>query len=395
MIGGTSGRLGRLLRKAALEPRYALRVAWLRGRSMLLRALRPGRAGPPETISLYLTYRCNLRCRMCGQWNKATGSNLSAGADRSCAGGLDERRMLDAYTRLFDEVAPHRPNITLFGGEPLVLDTFGEIVRAAKSRGLRVNMVSNMALSHGRAEEIVKSGIDEIIVSLDGPRETHDAIRGAGVFNAAVRGLLLVDRIRSDLRRTTPRVNVSCTMSALNAGRLDGMIDLAESLGAGSLTFHHLIHISGDTYERSARAFRDKFHIEPSDFKGFILPPDVARPDPAAVADFAERVRARKSKVYVNFYPALTREEILRYYSDEEFRPDSHPRRCVSPWITAYVFPDGSVRPCLSTNYPAGNVLDRPFLEIWNDAPMRRFRETLKGCGAFPFCSKCTEHYRF
>lgn len=393
-----TARFTRYLRKAALDPGYALRVAWMRGRSMLLRALAPGRAAPPETISLYLTRRCNLRCRMCGQWNPATGSNLVADRSNPTGDGCappDEGRMMAAWSRLFDEVAPHRPNITLFGGEPLVLEGFGELVRAAKRRGLRVNMVSNMALAHDRAEEIVDSGIDEIIVSLDGPREAHDAIRGAGVFNRVVRGLMLVDRIRRDRGRATPRVNISCTLSALNIGKLDGMADLAASLGAGSLTFHHLIHISGDTYERSARIFREKFNIEPSDFRGFVLPAEVARPDPGEVAAFAERMRARRTPFYLGFYPDLTREEIRRYYTDEEFRPDSHPRRCVSPWITAYVFPDGGVRPCLSTNYPAGNVLDRPFLEIWNDAPMRRFRETLKACGAFPFCSKCTEHYRF
>ncbi|MEK7698793.1 MAG: hypothetical protein AAB332_00165, partial [Planctomycetota bacterium] len=56
------------LTKAIRQPRYAMRAFWQRTRSFLDYRFRDGFSSYPETISLFLTYRCNLRCTMCGQW---------------------------------------------------------------------------------------------------------------------------------------------------------------------------------------------------------------------------------------------------------------------------------------------------------------------------------------
>lgn len=50
--------------------------------------------------------------------------------------------------------------------------------------GLRCNIITNAMLLEKYAEDLVNLGIDEIIFSLDGPREIHDTIRGGeGIFN--------------------------------------------------------------------------------------------------------------------------------------------------------------------------------------------------------------------
>ncbi|MHB9027332.1 MAG: hypothetical protein ACYC9O_01035, partial [Candidatus Latescibacterota bacterium] len=60
----------RSYRKALHDPEYALHV--MRRRFASWRAYRfgNGNAPFPETISLLLTHRCNLRCKMCGQWGE-------------------------------------------------------------------------------------------------------------------------------------------------------------------------------------------------------------------------------------------------------------------------------------------------------------------------------------
>ena len=93
--------------KAIRQPRYAARAFWQRARSFLNYRFRDGFSSYPETISLFLTYRCNLRCTMCGQWG-IEGSSRKL-APEALKGEL-----------AIDDVKFYRPNITLFGGEPLL-----------------------------------------------------------------------------------------------------------------------------------------------------------------------------------------------------------------------------------------------------------------------------------
>jgi hypothetical protein len=60
----------RIVAKASQQPTYALHAARMRIMSSLSYRLLDGRSAPPETISLLLTYRCNLHCKMCGQWGE-------------------------------------------------------------------------------------------------------------------------------------------------------------------------------------------------------------------------------------------------------------------------------------------------------------------------------------
>ena len=69
--------------------------------------------------------------------------------------------------------------------------------------------------------------------------------------------------------------------------------------------------------------------------------------------------------------------------------------RCLSPWIVAYVFPDGEVRPCLNFSYSFGNIRRERFSRIWNNAQAKLFRDTLKKNRIFPVCARCTELYRY
>ena len=58
--------IARALSKAMTQPGYAWRAFRQRLRSYLSYRFGDGRSAPPETVSLFLTYRCNLRCTMCG-----------------------------------------------------------------------------------------------------------------------------------------------------------------------------------------------------------------------------------------------------------------------------------------------------------------------------------------
>src|SRR4030042_4536711 len=104
----------RIIAKASQQPTYALHAARMRILSALSYRFRDGKSALPETISLLLTYRCNLHCRMCGQWGER-------GSLKSLLSVITRRYLeLPLIERLIKEVKTFHPTITLFGGEPLL-----------------------------------------------------------------------------------------------------------------------------------------------------------------------------------------------------------------------------------------------------------------------------------
>ena len=68
----------------------------------------------------------------------------------------------------------------------------------------------------------------------------------------------------------------------------------------------------------------------------------------------------------------------------------------MSLWMTAYVMPDGAVRPYHTMNFSPGNVRKDNFMEIWNNKIYKSYRRLIKKRKNFPVCSKgCTELYRY
>ena len=382
--------LVRALRNALSQPGYAWRAFRQRLRSYVSYEFGNGRSAPPETISLFLTYRCNLRCPMCGQWGEnGAFRNLSPDEVR-------DRLSLEELKALVDNVASFRPNLTLFGGEPMLYRGWTDLVEHVKRNGMRCNIVTNGTMLERYAEEVVRLGLDEIILSLDGPGEIHDRMRGMeGTFDQLVSGVKAVQAEKIAGRARAPLINVSCTMFEHNYEHLEEMVQLAEGLGINSVTFHHLLFISQDAYERHDRFFQERFGVACPDWAGFVhrsLPEmDVSR-----FVEAIERVSKRDSKVDLSFYPNYAVDEVRRYYTEFEFLSDSYPNRCMSLWMTAYILPDGDVRPYHTMNFSPGNIKEARFTEIWNNGKYRDYRRVIRQRKCFPVCPKgCTEFYRY
>jgi len=381
--------IGRAISKALQEPRYAWRAARQRLRSYLSYRFGGGRSSPPETLSLFLTYRCNLRCKMCGQWGRV-GSSKDLPAET-----LRKELPLATIRSLIQQVKRSGPTITLFGGEPLLYADWAEVVSAVKQAGLRCNLITNGTLLEKHAETIVDRGVDEIIFSLDGPREIHDEMRSApGTFDRAVAGFKSIAELKEKRGSRRPLVNVSGVIYETNYRRLPDVVEAAVEMRASAVTFHHLIFVHPNTCAEMDSLFQAKFGLTCPDWHGFARPtlPEI---DVDALVEAIGQIKRTKHLLPVSFYPNYTDAEVRRYYTTFDFVPRSYRGRCLSPWMVCYLFPDGSVRPCQSTNFSAGNVTDRPFAEIWNGEKFRRYRQAAKACKRFPVCTRCTEFYRF
>ncbi len=379
----------RAIKKALGQPGYAWRVFRQRLKSDLSYRFGDGRSAYPETISLFLTFQCNLRCKMCGQWGEH-GSAKQYSKEK-----LQSHLSVEEIKALIDDVRGFQPNITLFGGEPLLYPGWDEVVRYVKAAGMRCNMISNCTLLPKHAERVVEVGVDEIIVSLDGPERIHDEIRGReGTFARLRGGLDALHEVKQKQGVRRPLINVSSVIFEENYELLDETLRTCESLHADSVTFHHLIFISQEIYERHCATFGAQFNVPESDWAGFVWE-KLPQIDPEKLIAKLREVKSIPTDLDVSVYPNFTDEEIRRYYTNFDFTPSSYKPRCMSPWMVAYIFPDGSVRSCNTLCFVAGNLREHTFREIWNNERYVEFRRTLRERKHFPACIRCTEFYRF
>jgi MoaA/NifB/PqqE/SkfB family radical SAM enzyme len=104
---------------------------------------------------------CNARCNMCDCWLRPRS-------------GRDVAYYLDVLERV---LAARPRSIRFTGGEPLLLRSLPALVAAAAASGARVSVISNGRILPGKVRQLAESGCDEIVLSLDGPRQAHDRIR--------------------------------------------------------------------------------------------------------------------------------------------------------------------------------------------------------------------------
>jgi len=160
----------------------------------------------PLSASFAITNRCNLRCSYCN------------------TPFLDPNDLpLDKIELIFDRLATFGvKRIGLSGGEPMVRKDLGEIVAAAKQRGFRVTMNSNLLLLNRRREQV--KDVDLFFTSLDGDREAHEAARGKGAYDG------VLDAIGSLVAERRPVVAI-CVVSEHSLDQADHLLDLAERGG--------------------------------------------------------------------------------------------------------------------------------------------------------------------
>ena len=157
----------------------------------------------------------------------------------------DPRRELplSAWVNLLDQVASFRPQLYLTGGEPTLYPHFPAFLTAAKQRGFMVHLQTNGTLLDRVAEYLVAQGVEAVTVSMDGPQEVHDAIRGQkDAFRKTTAGMRgFGGRSGPQARRPGPIITINCVISKASLATLDQMVPLAHELGADILQIQHTI----------------------------------------------------------------------------------------------------------------------------------------------------------
>lgn len=122
-----------------------------------------------DTLNIYLTNACNLRCRHC-----------FVKAGKALANELTENEWCSV---LQDFYSLGGRTITITGGEPALRSDFASIVRKAHTIGLNVTVLTNGILWNAEMISALAPYISEVQISLDGVDEMMNAqIRGEGFF---------------------------------------------------------------------------------------------------------------------------------------------------------------------------------------------------------------------
>ena len=309
------------------------------GLSRLIR--RPIVWGRPLMLMVEPTNFCNLKCPLCPSGN----------GDMSRERG---NMSLDNFREMVDQVHGHVFVMMMWNqGEPYINRCFNEMVRYAHEHRIFTFTSTNghFVRSPEQAREIVESGLDEIIFSLDGvDQETYEKYRVGGDIERVFSGIELLVREKERLAAHTPLINLQFIVMKHNEK------DLAEA-------------------ERLARKLKvDKFLVKTA--------------------------QVYSTQEGESFLPI--EDEYNRYEGGDngELVVKGQPARgCKVLWYSSMVNWNGAVAPCCfdkDVDFEMGQAFGgAPFAELWRGKAYMDFRRRiLDDRTGVDMCQNCSEGYK-
>jgi radical SAM protein with 4Fe4S-binding SPASM domain len=307
-------------------------------------------------VQLHLTERCNLRCKHCYQ----TGRNVDEMSlvevrevVKEISDTLNEWR--DAYGIDFS------PSFNVTGGEPFLRGDLFEILSEIEDRGFDIYLLTNgILIDKRKAKGLFNLGVKGVQISVEGPKEIHESIRGKGSYAASMKGA-------KNLLDEGLKVSLNVTLSSINAGSFMDIVDLALNMGVHKLGYSRLVPsgrgagmlqemLSTDTVKD---LYEKIFSLETGNLQ-------IVTGDPVASQSVAE---------------------------DADDMGDIPSGGCAAGVSGLTILPDGTIVPCRRLYIPIGNIRRDSFREIWSTSGVLealRNRNRYSGkCGACKRWANC------
>ncbi|MDL2266512.1 12,18-didecarboxysiroheme deacetylase [Desulfovibrio sp. OttesenSCG-928-G15] len=288
-----------------------------------------------------MTRRCNLKCVHC------------------YAHALEEQGEDDISTTqakaLIDDLAAYGAPVMLFsGGEPLVRKDLPELASYATSVGMRAVISTNGTLiTKEKARELKAVNLSYVGISLDGGEEVHDKFRKVpGSFKKAIQGI-------ENCQEAGLKVGLRFTINKRNQGEVPKLFDLVRDLEVPRICFYHLVYsgrgselIKEDLDHKETRAVLDLIMDRTRELFDQGKPKEVLTVDNHADGPYLwMRMQKEDPK---------RAEEVFELLQYNEGNSSGRGIGCIS-W-------DGQVHADqFWRNHTFGNVLERPFSQIWDD----------------------------
>ncbi|HEY9487437.1 MAG TPA: SPASM domain-containing protein [Chryseosolibacter sp.] len=295
--------------------------------------------GLPISISIEPTTSCNLRCPECPSglrsFTRPTG-------------------MLDPqlYTKVIDELAPTLSYLTFyFQGEPYLHPQFIDMVEYASSKGIYTATSTNAHfLNADAAHRTIQSGLDRLIISIDGTtQEAYQSYRIGGSLDKVVEGTKNIISAKKRLRSTTPHVIFQFLVVGPNEHQVPEVYRMAKDLGVDQVVL------------KTAQIYD-----------------------------------------YENGSPLIPKQDRYSRYQKNpdgtwsiKNKMDDH---CWKMWHSCVVTWDGKVVPCCfdkDAHFVLGDLRNNSFSNVWNGDPYKAFRTSLLvSRSEIEMCRNCTEGSR-
>jgi len=291
--------------------------------------------GLPYAIAFEPTTTCNLKCPECPsglrKFTRPTGN-----ADFS----LFENTIKQNHKHAF--------YLTLyFQGEPLINRDFYKMVRAAKQKKFYVSTSSNAHFfTKENAIKTVESGLDKLIISLDGlTQKTYSKYRIEGTLQKVLDGIDNLVKAKNDLRSATPNIIIQFLVFSHNEHEIKLVKKLKKQLGVDAVKIKSAQFYNPDNSE--------------------LIPQD----------ENLTRYRKNKSGSFA------IKNKIVN--------------RCWRLWSSPVITQDGQVLPCCfdkDAEHSLGKLNGDSFTNIWNDNDYSDFRkQVFTDRSKIDICRNCSE----
>jgi len=311
-------------------------------------------------IQLHLTERCNLKCTHCYQSGKSS-DELSLSEIRSVIGEVAD--MLGEWSAAYDVAFSSSFNIT--GGEPFLRQDIFPVLEELADKRIDAYLLSNgILITKDKAEVLSRLGVKGVQVSIEGPEEIHDAIRGKGSLKRSLSGIqCLLD--------AGIEVAMNTTLSEINATYFLDVIALASSMGVQKLGFSRLVPSGSGrnllnrmlTKEALEDLYSMIFSLNTGNLK-------IVTGDPVA-----SQFRSPAGKGDAGSFPS---------------------GGCAAGVSGLTILPDGTVTPCRRLPLPLGNVRTDSLREIWSTSEVlnslrdrSRYEGKCGSCNKWSACRGC------
>ncbi|UCE56850.1 MAG: 12,18-didecarboxysiroheme deacetylase [Desulfobacterales bacterium] len=322
-----------------------------------------------------ITRQCNLKCVHCYAHAKATTENNELTTQQA--------------KKLIDDLAQFGVPVLLFsGGEPLVRQDLPELAAYAVQKRMRAVISTNGTLISAETARILKDiGLSYVGISLDGMQEINDRFRGVkGAFESALEGI-------KNCQAAGIKVGLRFTINKFNVGEIPKIFKLIEEMDIPRVCFYHLVYAG----RGSKLVEEDLTHEESRAAVNLIIDTTKRLHDQGK---FKEVLTVDNHADGPYLYLRLLRDnpkrakEVLKLLKMNEGNNSGRGIGCIS-W-------DGEVHADqFWRHYSFGNVIDKPFSEIWSDTSeplmgkLKKKKDYIKGrCAACRWLDICAGNFR-
>ncbi len=338
--------------KLSLRRRIALEIA--RQQREVLK-----KEHPLRQLFWECTWRCNLNCKHCGSDCK----NVSTMPDMPAAD------FLAAIDKITPHVDPHKVNIVITGGEPLVRKDLESVGLELYRREYPWSIVSNgMLLTPERFRSLRAAGLHAITISIDGLEEDHNWMRGhKESFARAVRAIKLI--------ASAPDIvwDVVTCVNQRNYPHLSELKDFLYSIGVRNWRLFTI-------FPAGRAAEHPEFRLPPEQFRGLLQFIRDTRKEGKIMASYC-------CEDFVGDYEGDVRDNFFL---------------CHAGLTVGSILIDGSISACASirADYSQGNIYKDDFIDVWNNRykPFRdrgwMRKDQCGDCKFFRYCEGNGMHLR-